>query len=279
MGGQVSRHPEPLTATRYEVIDRVALISLHRPHRNNAWTGTMDREYRQCLAAADADPDVRVIVVTGTGDRFCVGGDSKALEGHVERGGYDTGLRGDEATPGHGTDPRFDHPFAFHYGLATPVIAAVNGAAAGIGMALACFADLRFAGAGAKFTTAHGKLGLPAEYGLSWTLPRLIGVGRAMDILLTSRVVSAEEALDFGLVNRVCPPETLLDETLEFARGLASSVSAGSLRETRRQVYRDLHGEVGPSVTDSMRLLNEMMRGDEYREGVSALVEKRPPAF
>ncbi len=268
-----------LRATRYEVQDRVAVIRLHRPHRHNAWTGTMDREYRWCLARAEHDDDVRVIVITGSGRRFCVGGDSQALVGHVERGGYDTGLVGDEATPGHGFDPRFDHPFACHFGLTKPVVAAVNGAAAGIGMALAAFADLRFADPGAKFTTAHGKLGLPPEYGLSWLLPRMIGVPRALDLLLTSRVMTAEEALDWGFVNRIHPAESLLEATLAFAEELASTVAAGSLRMSRQQTYRDLHGDIGASVTDSMSLLHEAMRGPEYAEGVRALVEKRQPRF
>ncbi len=268
-----------LRATRYEVTDRVAIIRLHRPHRHNAWTGTMDREYRWCLARADHDDEVRVIVVTGSGSRFCVGGDSQALVGHVERGGYDTGLVGDEATPGHGVDARFDHPFACHFGLTKPVVAAVNGAAAGIGMALAAFADLRFADPGAKFTTAHGKLGLPPEYGLSWLLPRMIGVPRALDLLLTSRVMTAEEAHDWGFVHRIHPTESLLEATVDFARHLATTVAAASLRTSRQQLYRDLHDDIGTSVTQSMTLLDEMMGGPEYAEGVRALVEKRPPRF
>lgn len=278
-GAPAALDAEGLRAVRYEVDRRIACITLNRPHRNNAWTGTMDREYRACLAEADRDPSVRVIIVTGAGKRFCVGGDSQALEGHVERGSYDTGLQGDEAEPGYGLEPEFDHPFASHFGLSKPVIAAVNGAAAGIGMALAMFADLRFASPGAKFTTAHGKLGLPPEYGLSWLLPRMVGVPRAMDILLTSRVLLAEEALEWGLINTIYPETELLDRTLDFAEALTSGVAAGSLQTTRQQVYRDLHGDIGRSVTDSMRLLNEMMAGEEYREGVTALTEKRPPRF
>ncbi len=239
----------------------------------------MDTEYRWCLAKADTDPAVRVIVVTGAGERFCVGGDSKALEGHVERGSYDPGLEDDPATPGYGVQPEFDHPFACHYGLTKPVIAAVNGAAAGIGLALACFADLRFATPGAKLTTAHGKLGLPPEYGLSWVLPRLVGLGRGLDLLLTSRVILAEEAHEWGLVNQVHPVENLMEATLSYAEGLAGSVSAGALLATRRMVYADLHRDVGSSVSESMTRLNSMMGSDEYREGVAALVERRPPNF
>ena len=144
-----------------------------------------------------------MIVVTGAGRGFCAGADSQALSGHVDRGGYDAGTPADLANPGYGVSPEFDHDFAFHFGLTKPVIAAVNGPAAGVGLVLACYCDLRFAAAGAKLTTAHGKLNLPAEYGLSWLLPRLIGLGRANDLLLSSRVVLAEEALEMGLVNAV----------------------------------------------------------------------------
>ncbi|MEZ5377772.1 MAG: enoyl-CoA hydratase-related protein [Acidimicrobiales bacterium] len=279
MTGTTSEEMPDLRAVSYTVDERIAIITLDRPHRNNAWTGTMDREYRFCLDLAESDPSVSAIVVTGAGERFCVGGDSQALEGHVERGGYDTGLVGDEATPGYGVEPIFDHPFACHFGLSKPVIAAVNGAAAGIGMALAMFADLRFATPGAKFTTAHGKLGLPPEYGLSWLLPRMVGLPRALDVLLTSRVLLAEEALEWGLINGIRPPDELLAFSVDYAKQLVASVAGGSLRASRQQVYRDLHGDIGTSVVDSMRLLNEMMGGDEYREGVAALVEKRPPRF
>lgn len=268
-----------LTAVAYEIRGRTAVISLDRPHRNNAWTGRMDMQYRWCLDQADRDPSVRAIVVTGTGKRFSVGGDSQALESHADKGTYDTGVTTSSATPGYGLQPEFDHPFACHYGLSKPVIAAVNGAAAGIGFALACFADLRFASPGAKMTTAHGKLGLPPEYGLSWVLPRLVGLGRSLDLLLSSRVIQAEEALDWGLVNQIHPAETLLDETVAYAERLASSVSAGALRASRHMTYVDQHRDVGSSVVDSVERLGEMMGGDEYREGVAALVEKRPPDF
>ena len=140
-------------------------------------------------------------------------------------------------------------------------------------------ADLRFASPGTKFTTAHGKLGLPPEYGLSWMLPRIVGLTRALDILLSSRVMLAEEALEWGYLNAIHPADELLDRVLDYAEQLASGVAAGSLRETRQQVYLDLHRDVGTSVTESLRLLDSMMKHPEYREGVQALVEKRPPDF
>lgn len=268
-----------LQATSYDIHDRIAVITLDRPHRGNAWTGRMDAEYRWCLDQADTDPAVRVIVVTGAGKQFSVGGDSQALEGHADKGGYDRGLTGDEATPGYGVAPEFDHTFACHFGLSKPIIAAINGAAAGIGLSLAAFADLRFAAPGAKFTTAHGKLGLPAEYGLSWLLPKIVGTTRAMDLLLTSRVFLSEEALEMGFLNAIHPKEELLPWVMNYAEELASSVASTSLRETRRQVYLDMHRDIGTSVNESIRLIDVLMRTDDYKQGVRALVEKRPPNF
>jgi enoyl-CoA hydratase/carnithine racemase len=269
-----------LKVVGYDVSERIATITLNRPHRLNAWTGRMHVEYRWCVDQAERDDGVRAIVVTGAGRGFCAGADSAALEGHVERGGYDAGTAGSElANPGYGVRPELDHDFAFHFGLTKPVIAAINGPAAGVGLVLACYCDLRFAAAGVKLTTAHGKLNLPAEYGLSWLLPRIVGLGRANDLLFTSRVVLAEEAERIGLVNRVVPADELLTETVGFARALVGSVSRGSLAATKRQVYDDLHGDVGSSVVESVRLLDEMTGQPDFAEGVAALTEKRPPRF
>ncbi len=273
--------PEPLElkVVHYQVADRVATITLDRPDRLNAWTGRMHTEYRHVIARAEADPDVRVVVVTGAGRGFCAGADAAALSGHVDRGGYDPGTADALATPGYGISPEFDHDFAFHLGLTKPVIAAVNGPAAGVGLVLACYCDLRFAAAGAKLTTAHGKLHLPAEYGLSWLLPRIIGLGRANDLLLSSRVVLAQEALEMGLVNAVVEPEGLLAHTYAYARMLAEQISPGSLAATKRQIALDLHRGVGDAVEESGRRLAQMMTEPAFAEGVAALNEKRPPAF
>ncbi len=266
-----------LKATEYEVRDRIATIWLNRPRRMNAWTGRMHAEYRFNLARANADAGVGVIVVTGRGRAFCVGGDAEALEGHVRKGGYDPGTPRDLARPGFGTAPEFDAAFAYHFGLAKPVIAAINGPAAGVGLALACFADLRFARRGVKLTTAHGKLSLPAEFGLSWLLPRMIGLTRANDLLLSSRVFSSDEAAAMGLVNSVHAEPDLLDETYDYAGRLIESVSPASLKQTRWQVYRDLHRDIAGSVEHSESLIREMMQTPAYAEGVAAFREKRRP--
>lgn len=266
-----------LRATTYDVVDTIATITLSRPARLNAWTGRMHTEYRWALAQAEDDLAVRVIVVTGAGKGFCAGADSAALEGHVAKGGYDPGIREQLARPGYGVRPEFDHPFAFHFGLTKPTIAAINGPAAGIGLVLACFCDLRFAAAGAKLTTSHGKLNLPAEAGLSWLLPRIVGLGRANELLYTSGVILAEEAERIGLVNRVMTAKDLLPATYRFARELAATVSPRSLRETKRQVYTDLHRDVGSAVEESDVLIREMMKEPAFAEGVRAFLERRLP--
>jgi enoyl-CoA hydratase/carnithine racemase len=269
-----------LKVTGYGVEASVATITLRRPDRLNAWTGRMHTEYRALLARAEADPEVRVVVVTGEGRGFCAGADTTALDGHVARGEYDPGTGSDLAMPGYGVRPEFDADFAYHFGLTKPVVAAVNGAAAGVGFALACFCDLRFAAAGAKLTTSHGRLGLPAEFGLSWLLPRLIGLTRAADLLLSSRVVLAEEAAAMGLVNAVVPGDELMAHSYDYARTLAHAISPASLAATKRQLYTDLlHGDVGVSVRDAGERLETMMRQPEFREGVAALLERRPPDF
>ncbi len=268
-----------LKVTRYEVSEGVATLTLHRPERLNSWTGRMHAEYRWVLQEAERDPAVRVIIVTGAGRGFCAGADTAALEGHVERGGYDPGTPPDLARPGYGVRPEFDANFAFQFGLSKPIIAAVNGPAAGVGLVIACYADIRFAVPGAKLTTAHGRLSLPAEYGLSWLLPRLIGLTKANDLLLTSRVFLTDEAFELGLFNALVEPEELLDHARAYARKMAAEVSPASLRETKRQIYSDLHRDVGSAVAEADRLLDEAMKTDDYREAVAAWMAKRPPVW
>ena len=269
-----------LKVVRYAVADGVALVTLDRAARMNAWTGRMHTEYRWVMAEAERDDAVRAVVVTGADRAFCAGADTAALDGHVDRGSYDAGV--DHATlarPGHGVRPEFDHAFAFHYGIPKVVVAAINGAAAGVGLVLACYCDVRFAAAGAKLTTSSGRLGLPAEYGLSWVLPRLVGIGHAADLLLSSRVVLAEEAERIGLVNRVLPPDDVLPAALDYARTIATEISPSSVRESKRQLYTDLHRDVGSAVAESEALLDRMATEPDFREGVRAWQEKRPPRF
>jgi enoyl-CoA hydratase/carnithine racemase len=270
---------QELGATRYNVDQRVATITLDRPDRLNAWTAQMNAEYRSLLQRASDDPQVRVIVVTGAGRGFCAGAESEDLAGHVERGAYRSWDSEDLATPGYGIRTEFDAELAYHFGIPKPIIAAINGPAAGIGFALACYCDLRFAATGAKLTTAHGKLGLPCAFGLAWLLPKLIGLPRAMDLILSSRTVVAEDAYDFGLMTEVVESAELLPRVRRYAENLATSVSPASLAASKRQLYESFHQSAAESVRTAEALIDPMMAGPDYREGVAALREKRPPTF
>jgi len=282
MSGERTGPIEPTgPAVRSTIDGHVATVWLHRPHRHNAWTGRMHTDYLRTLVELDADPAVRVVVVTGTPPAFCVGGDSEALAGHAARGAYDDGVAADIPRPGRGVRAEWDADFACHFAMRFPIIAAVNGACAGVGLALALFCDLRYGTAGAKCTTAAPKLGLPAEYGMSWQLPRLVGVTRATDLLLSGRVFTPAETEPWGLWNGVGADG---DETLAMAHatahGLATGVGPHALEVTKRQIHADLLGnDPAAAIDESQRLLAEAMTTAEYREGVAALREKRPPRF
>jgi len=159
------------------------------------------------------------------------------------------------------------------------VVAAINGAAAGVGFVVACFTDIRFAAAGAKFTTSFGRLGLPAEWGVSWVLPRLVGPTHAADLLFSSRVVLAEEAAAMGLVNRVLPPDELLPFTLDYARRLATEISPSSLRVLKRQLWTGLIDPLDQVAAEAEELMVRMTAEPDFREGTAALAEKRSPRF
>ncbi|MGA9278102.1 enoyl-CoA hydratase-related protein [Ilumatobacter sp.] len=265
-----------LKATRFDVTDRIATLWLDRPHRSNAWTGRMHSEYRWIMSELEDRDDVRAVIVTGTGDRFCVGGDSDALSAHAESGSYDTGVTDREAQPGGGD--RLDADFAWQLGYRHPIIAAVNGACAGIGLALVLFCDLRFVRHGAKLTTAAPKLGLPAEYGMTWTLPRLVGTTRAADLLLSGRVFTGDESAEWGLWNGV--GDDPLSAATAWARTLATTTGPTAVATTKQQLAADLlRHDPAASVADSKRLMDVAMATAEYAEGVAALVEKRPPRF
>jgi enoyl-CoA hydratase/carnithine racemase len=265
-----------LRAIRYELDDAVAVITLNRPERLNAWTARMEFEYAWALTQAAADDSVRVVVVTGAGRGFCAGADVKALDRIVEAGDYD------EAGP----EPPPDVPtletgeaHLLPRRMGKPVIAAVNGPAAGVGLVVACSADIRFAAAGAKLTTSFGRLGLPAEHGVSWILVRLIGPARAADLLFSSRVVLAEEAADMGLVNAVMPPGELLPHTMTYARRIAAEISPRALAVMKAQLYDDLERDQESALRLSVDEMKRMVKEPDFAEGTAALAERRPPRF
>lgn len=246
----------------YEAKDGIATLTLNRPDRLNAWTPRLGARYFDLLERAADDEAVRVIVVTGAGRGFTAGADMAVLQGR------DPGA----ARP----DPR---PQTFPLTIAKPILAAINGPCAGIGLVLALMCDVRFAAAGAKFTTAFARRGLVAEHGISWVLPRLVGPARALDLLLSGRVFLAEEAEQLGLVNRVVAPEHLLEETLVYARDLVASCSPASMADMKRQVWAAYESDLATALAEANRLMAASFGRSDFREGVASFVERRPPAF
>jgi len=236
----------------------------------------MEHEHAWVLTTADADPDVRVVVITGAGRGFCAGADVKALDRISEAGDYD------DATPAPPEEAPVLETGEVHLlpsRMRKPVIAAVNGPAAGVGFVVMCSADIRFAAAGAKLTTSFARLGLPAEHGVSWVLVRLVGPGRAADLLLSSRVLLAEEAADMGLVSAVLPPDEFMAHTMAYARRMASELSPGALAVIKRQIYDDLERDQRAALRWSVDEMKRMVKEPDFAEGAAALGERRPPQF
>jgi len=250
----------------YEVRDGVALLTFNRPDRMNGWTTDMEDRYLDLLLQAEVDTDVRAIVVTGAGRAFCPGADLEALE---------AGARGEPLL--FGSLKR--RPVTLPLGIKKPIVGAINGAAAGVGLVNALMFDVRFVAAGAKFTFAFSQRGLVAEYGVSWLLPRLIGTSRALDLLLSSRVVVADEALALGLVNRVVEAEQLLPEALAYAGQLAATCSPASMAVIKQQVYADATVDLETARVRSAKLMARSFPGADFKEGVASYLEKRGAAF
>ena len=260
---------------QYEVRDRIATITLNRPDHLNAWTDVMSEEVWQASHAADADKEVRVIVLTGAGRAFCAGGDIGGFKTDNPRHLIDKLPRAYDFS----RRPDFQSRTAYFPSLSKPVIAMLNGATAGIGLIHALFCDLRFASEEAVVTTAFARIGLASEYGMGWILNRVTGHANAFDLLLSGRKVRGSEALRLGLVNNIHPADKLAEATYAYARDLAENVSPRSLRVMKRQLwelpFQTLHEAL---ISDSRQML-EANSCEDFKEGKRAFMEKRPPKF
>jgi enoyl-CoA hydratase/carnithine racemase len=246
--------------------DGVLTLTLNRPERNNAFTIPMEHAYYDSLEEAGRDESVRVIVVTGAGKAFCPGLDVQVLAAGIEAGKLET------------EKPR--RPPSYPLSIPKPIIAAINGAAAGIGLTMALMCDVRFAVRGAKLTTAWSRRGLVGEHGMTWMIPRLIGYSRGIELMLSGRTFLTDEAFDLGLVHRLTEPGEVLTAALEYARDLATNVSPASMAFIKWQAYRDLQRlDYEGGLETSTQLIDEMNTYPDPREGVRSFSERRPPAF
>jgi enoyl-CoA hydratase/carnithine racemase len=260
----------------YDAKDGVATITLNRPDRLNAWTGRMHHEVKAAMRAAADDDAVRVIVLTGAGRGFCAGADMGNLQ---------TIQSGDVRAPAveEPFDPKaasnFQKTYSYFPSVPKPIIAAINGACAGLGLVMALYADMRLASDAAIFTTAFSRRGLIAEHGISWLLPRLVGVGRACDLLYSSRRVSAAEAERIGLVNRVIPLDSFHAEVAAYAKMLAKEVSPRSLREMKREIWNAQFQTLGEAIESANADMGASFLSEDFKEGVAHFVEKRAARF
>ena len=265
----------------YSVEDPVAIITMNRPEALNALTGRMMAEIRHALAAAEADPAVVGIILTGAGRGFCAGADISGLDATASGAtGEAEDLSAFKASPG---DPDMGENFQVTYtyilSVQKPVIAAINGPCAGLGFCYALLCDMRFAEKQAKFTTAFSQRGLIAEHASSWLLPRLIGPGKALDLLWSARKFLADEAYELGVVERVVDTGEALNAAVAYIRELAAVASPTSFKVIKAQVYRHLNMELGEAMRESNALMAESLVREDFKEGVRSFIEKRPPLF
>jgi enoyl-CoA hydratase/carnithine racemase len=264
----------------YFAEDGVAWVTLNRPDKLNAWRGEMDRDVRHAMRVASDDESVRVIVLTGSGKGFCAGADMGMLQ-TIQSGDAATS-RGavNAAQPWDATaDKNFQKQYSWFPAVPKPIIAAINGPAAGLGMIMALYCDIRIASDTAKFTTAFARRGLIAEHGISWLLPRLIGFSAAADLLYSSRVITAAEALQMRLVNRVIPAADFASEVAAYARMLAHEVSPRSLREMKREIWAAQFQTLGDAIESANADMAPSFKSEDFKEGVAHFVEKRPAKF
>jgi enoyl-CoA hydratase/carnithine racemase len=248
----------------YERDDAVATITFNRPDRMNAWTYDMEDLYFDILMRADDDRAVRVIVLTGAGRGFCAGLDAQVL---AERAAA-------------GARPRDRvRPMSLPLTVRKPMIAAVNGGCAGIGLYHALCCDMRFAASEAKLATSFTRRGIAPEFGMTWLLTRIVGVGHASDLLFSGRAVTGAEAATMGLVNRALPIDDLMPTVHDYARDLAANCAPRAVAHAKQQLWADATRAYEDSYAQAVALQYGPDHAADMPEGAAAFVEKRSPTF
>ncbi|MFZ3035163.1 MAG: enoyl-CoA hydratase [Parvibaculum sp.] len=271
----------------YEVKGNVGVVTLDRPDKLNAWTAAMEKSIKQALAAAVQDDAVRVIIITGAGRGFCAGADMNMLQKIQPTNWEDRELataakeESFDFASGLGPDvsPHYGGRFGYLFQIKKPIIAAINGPAAGLGLVFALYADIRFAGSDAKFTTAFSQRGLIAEHGISWLLPHLVGPAHSLDLLLSARKFTAAEAERMGLVNKVFEQETFMGAVMDYANTLAETVSPRSMAVMKAQVWKALFQSFDEALAVGDSEMQKSFATADFKEGVAHFVEKRKANF
>lgn len=265
----------------YDVTDRIATVTLNRPERMNAFTAALGNQLRAAMRRATDDPGVRAIILTGAGRGFCAGADMDNLAAGTASGGANFNAE-NQAGPApfdEASSPDYQTTHSYFPAVPKPIIAAINGACAGLGLVYALYCDQRFAADGAKFTTAFARRGLIAEHGISHTLPRLVGLSRALDLLVSARKFDADEALRLGVVDQVLPPDQLMAAARDYARDLADNVSPRSMAVIKRQLWAIDQQSLRQAIEIGNTEMQASFGSDDFKEGVAHFVEKRPARF
>ena len=254
----------------HEVKDGIATLTLNRPDRLNALGGSLRDDLHDAITRSAADPDVRVMIVTGAGKGFCAGGDVKAMNEAKESQRERPLL--EKIAPGR------DRTLLAMRDAPQPIIAAVNGAAAGAGMNLALGCDIRLASTAAKFSQAFVKRGLHPDWGGTYFLPRVVGMAKACELIFTGAVIDAAEALRLGIVSQVLPPEELLPAAQALARAIADGPPI-AIRLAKRGLYRNAESDLRTALEYETFAQNNCFETEDATEGIKAFVEKRAPRF
>ena len=265
----------------YEVDGSVATITINRPKTLNALTDLTQAEIRHALDVSEKTMEIVGTVITGAGRGFCSGVDMGALSDMSKAGNLQKKSHQHLATqPGNPEkDPNFSSSPTYFLGLRKPLIAAINGACAGLGFSYATFCDMRFVDKQARFVTSFGPRGLIAEHGTSWMLPRLIGPSNALDLFWSSRKVDAEEAFRMGYANRLCEAGQSVLDAQNYLRAIAKTSAPISIMMMKKQVYRHLNQELGDAMRESNAWMAESVARQDFKEGIASFVQKRPPKF
>ncbi|HUY25828.1 MAG TPA: enoyl-CoA hydratase-related protein [Candidatus Binataceae bacterium] len=265
----------------YEKSDRIATVTFNRPAKLNSWTPKMGAETRAALLDADRDPGVGAIIMTGAGRAYCSGADMTALSeismGRASAGGSSAAAAQDAWLAEQRADYR--NQYAYPLALSKPIIGAINGACVGLGFTTCLYQDIRIASETARMGLIFVQRGLAIEHGSSWMLSRIVGLGRAVELAVTGRLVDAQEALAIGLVNRVVPADKLMETAREVAGHIANKCSPLGVAHAKKLVYKHLFTDLATAIHDDDESMTAMTKSDDFKEGVKAFMEKRPAKY